>query len=96
MVDRSDNPGMQFCNDHTNLVQAVGRIEGRQELQLTILNGINEKLIAMATAEAQVKTDLAIQKVKIKPIFWLLGVIGIAIVTFLSDFVWIKFFGIRR
>lgn len=70
----------EFCQDHTEMVKAVGKIEGTVTMILTGQNQMCEDISEIKDAIANSKTDAAVQKTKIKPIFWIIGAVGLIVI----------------
>ena len=80
-----------FCADHTKVIEAIGRIEGRGEMMLAKLDSIDAKL---SNGEQRATNDrilVAIDRAKMKPIFWALSIVGSGILLFVVS-VFIKLF----
>lgn len=72
---------MEVCPAHHELVQAVGRIEGKQAMQLEALSDIQGKLENLTANGNQAKIDMAVQNTKLSPVFWFIGLVATVIIT---------------
>jgi hypothetical protein len=81
--ERRKTPAL--CPDHTALVQAIGRIEGAQQIIAlqgsdikTSLGTLSGELKEMRDAVSNMKIQIVKDEVKIKPVYWVIGTAGVA------------------
>lgn len=84
----------EFRKEVSEIRTAVGRIEGRQDLQLQGIAEIKNNINELYSNGNAIKQEQAIQKTKLSPFFWFLTiVIGssiMAVVTSLINHFWSK------
>jgi len=82
-MNTADNQskGLWACPDHSALMQTVGEIKGTQhtlmEWQLEIKGKLDELLNKISDMQIHIATD----ETRIKPIYWVLGVLGVAVIA---------------
>lgn len=66
----------EVCDNHSQLVQKVGEISGKQDAMITMQQEIKDnigKLFALVNANT---TNAEVQKTKFAPALWVLTVLG--------------------
>lgn len=71
----------EMRRDITNMTAAIGRIEGRQQMQLDNLSEIKSDISKLYENGSAQKQEIAIQRTKLTPLFWLLTVAGSVLIT---------------
>ena len=59
----------------------IGEIKGRQDLQILALDEIKQGIKELTKNGNVVKTDLAVEKAKLSPVFWFISVLITVITT---------------
>ena len=77
----------EHCPDHNNLMQTVGRIDGKIDMLIEGQKEVKKDVSELYQKYNDTHVDSAVQKTKIAPIFWVIIVIaGYVIVEFVKRF----------
>lgn len=91
--EQKEYVGGGFCAVHTEVVQSLGRVEGRVEVVVEKLTSIDSKLDTLNRNGAKDRLSAAVEKQKIRPVYWLFMTIGGAIIIGIVETIihfWIK------
>jgi len=72
---------MEVCDVHNQIAGDLGEIKGRQGLVLEGQKKIFEKLDMIVATGAEAKVQAAIERTKMKPIYWVFTIVGASMVT---------------
>ena len=92
-TEKKENPQVMspYCPDHTKLVQDVGEIKGIvtvvREDQQEAYKTIFQKLDGLATNGSRAHEIAAVEREKIKPLYWFLASVGSAVILVAVDLI---------
>ncbi len=66
----------EYCQDHSHVIELLGRIEGQTELLLQNQTVIREAIDKLVKNDKTSAVEAAVEKQKVSPILWVIGVIG--------------------
>lgn len=71
---------VEFCPDHTNLVKSVGEIKGTVTMILSGQQQMIEDISAIRQSAVDTEKDAAVEKTKVRPIFWIIAAAGMVLI----------------
>ena len=65
----------EYCQDHSHVIELLGRIEGQNELLLKNQETIRQAIDKLVGSDKVAAVDAAVEKQKVSPLLWVVGVI---------------------
>lgn len=62
----------EHCDDHSELMQQVGEIAGKQDMTITALSEIKKDISRLFDLFNQTDRATTVQKTRVEPLFWVL------------------------
>ena len=70
-----------FCPDHTKFAQSLGEVHGKLDILINGQQEVKKDINNLWSTVRDNEKDSAVQKTRIAPVFWVLGIVATVIIT---------------